>query len=544
MKKNNSRCWSFLQQLILIIFIFLLLNPGRSFSQEPSYTILCVAAHPDDEDGATLAYYKYLYGYDAFTVFYTRGEGGQNEIGPELNDKLGKIREQECYDAAKIQGSHAYFLGELDFGFSKTAKETFKMWGGEDSVLARIVYMIRVIRPDVVITNHDTITTKPNRQHGNHQGVGITIYEAFDKAADYNYHPEQLVNGVEPWQIKKLFFRSFDSTKADLYKIDISKTISDGKTTIAEISRDALFKHRTQGMDKVDKNSPFFFGNRFYQLVRSDKMYPVEGNDLFEGLNPNMKWNTGILRSYDTYYSYRTITAAESLKTLSAVRVSPYIKIGLVKTYDNTIENILNAFNIKYDTLNPTAVEVWDLNNYTSVILDLRTYLYRPDVLKYNDRLIEYSKNGGNLICLYNKPQDWNGKGPLSPYPLNITSERVTEEDAEVNVLKPDHDFFNKPNPVIPSDFNNWIQERNIYLPSDDTALTSSKYTKLLAMQDENDPVPSTSLLWTDFGKGTYTYCSLALYRQLKIFHEGALKLFMNMISQKTYFQRSLDKIR
>jgi LmbE family N-acetylglucosaminyl deacetylase len=78
-------------------------------SQEPSFTILCLAAHPDDEDGATLAYYKYLYGYDAYTIFYTRGEGGQNEIGPELNDKLGKIREQECYDAAEIQGSKAYW---------------------------------------------------------------------------------------------------------------------------------------------------------------------------------------------------------------------------------------------------------------------------------------------------------------------------------------------------------------------------------------------------------------------------------------------------
>lgn len=83
-----------------------------------------------------------------------------------MNDKLGKIREQECYNAAEIQGSKAYFLGELDFGFSKTAEDV-RFWGGEDSVLARLVYMIRVIRPDVVITNHDTITHKaksPARQ--------------------------------------------------------------------------------------------------------------------------------------------------------------------------------------------------------------------------------------------------------------------------------------------------------------------------------------------------------------------------------------------
>ncbi|HMQ80256.1 MAG TPA: PIG-L family deacetylase [Ignavibacteria bacterium] len=529
------------------ILALLLLFPVSILSQEPSFTILCIAAHPDDEDGAALAYYSYLYGYDAYTVFYTRGEGGQNEIGPELNDKLGRLREQECYDAAKIQGTKAYFLGELDFGFSKTAKETFKIWGGEDSVLARIVYMIRVLRPDVVITNHDTITTKPDRQHGNHQACGITIFEAFDKAADYRYHPEQLVNGIEPWQLKKLFFRSFDSTKADLYKIDISKTISDGKTTIAEISRDALFQHKTQGMDKVSKDSPFFFGNRFYQLVRSDRMYPLEGDDLFSGLEHNMKWNTNDLKSYETMYSYRTVSAEDSLKILNEVKVAPYRRIGLVKTYDNTIENILKAFNVQYDTLSPLAVEVWDLNRYSTIILDIRAYLNRPDVVKFNKRFLKYAEGGGNLLVFYNKPQDWNEKGDLAPYPIYISSERVTEEDAEVKVLVPNHTFFNNPNVINDSDWTGWIQERNIYLPSDRPGTnikTSSEYQRLLAMQDDDDPVPSTSLLYAGYKYGTYTYCSLALYRQLKIFHKGALKLFMNMISQKTSNERSIDNIR
>jgi LmbE family N-acetylglucosaminyl deacetylase len=530
-----------------LIFFLLLLFPVTILSQEPTFTIMCIAAHPDDEDGAALAYYKYLYGYDAYTVFYTRGEGGQNEIGPELNYQLGKLREQECYDAAKIQGSKAFFLGELDFGFSKTAKETFKVWGGEDSVLARIVYMIRVIRPDVIITNHDTITTKPDRQHGHHQVCGITVYEAFDKAADYRYHPEQLVNGIEPWQVKKLFFRSDDSSKTDLYKLDISKKISDGKTTIAEISRDALFQHKTQGMDKVSKDSPFFFGNRFYQLVRSDGMYPLDGDDLFSGLIHNMKWNTADLRSYETKYSYRTVSAEDSLRILKEVKVASYRRIGLVKTYDNTIENILKAFNIQYDTLSPLAVEVWDLNRYSTIILDIRAYLYRPDLVKFNKRFLKYAEGGGNLICFYNKPQDWNEKGGLAPYPIYISSERVTEEDAEIKVLVPDHIFFNKPNKIDDSDWTGWIQERNIYLPSDipgTNIKTSSEYQRLLAMQDEYDPVPPTSLLYAGYKYGTYTYCSLALYRQLKIFHKGTLKLFMNMISQKTDDQRNIEGLQ
>ncbi|MBN8585243.1 MAG: PIG-L family deacetylase [Ignavibacteria bacterium] len=529
-----------------LLFILILFFPVILLSQEPTFTILCLAAHPDDEDGATLAYYRYLNGYEAYTIFYTRGEGGQNEIGPELYDELGKLREQECYDAAKIQGSKAYFLGQLDFGFSKTAKETFNFWGGKDSLLARLVYYIRVIRPDVVITNHDTITTKPNRQHGHHQAVGLTIYEAFEKAADYNYHPEQLVYGIQPWQIKKLFFRSFDTTANDLYRIDISKKTSNG-STIAEISRDALFKHKTQGMDKVSKDSPFFFGNRFYRLVRSDQPYEKTGDDLFSGLIHNMKWNTEGLHSYDTKYSYRKVSAEDSLKTLSEVKAAPYRKIGLVKTYDNTIENILNAFRIPYDTLSPLAVEVWDLNRYSTIILDIRAYLNRPDVVQFNNRFLKYAEGGGNLLVFYNKPQDFNDKGDLAPYPIYISTERVTEEDADIKILQPEHTFFNTPNVINDSDWIGWVQERNIYLPSDKPGTnikTSSEYQRLLAMQDEDDPVPPTSLLFAPYKYGTYTYCSLALYRQLKLFHKGALKLFLNMISQKTANERSIDKIR
>ncbi len=535
MKKKFSYRFRFISCYTLAVSAFLfILFSQPAYSQEPSFTILCLAAHPDDEDGATLAYYKYLYGFDAYTIFYTRGEGGQNEIGPELYDKLGKIREQECYDAAEIQGSKAFFLGELDFGFSKTAKETFKFWGGEDSVLARLVYMIRVLRPDVVITNHDTITTKPNRQHGNHQAVGITVFEAFDRAADHSYHTEQLVNGIEPWQIKKLFFRSFDSTKTDLYKIDISKTISDKSISIAQISREALSMHKTQGMDKVAKNSPFFFGNRFYQLVRSDGMYPLQGNDLFSGLTHNMKWNTSDLRSYETKYTYRTVNPEDSVQIKKMIKYNPAAYIGLVKTYDNTIENILQAFGIKYDTISADMLKNGDLGMFSTVILDLRAYLYRPDLVTNNSKVLDYAYHGGNVLCFYNKPAEW--KENYAPYPLYLTNLRVTEEDAPVKIIGPGNYLLTRPNEISESDFNGWVQERNVYLPlttMDDTTSSSGKYKELLAMNDENDPVPSTSLLWAGYGKGTYTYCSLALYRQLKVFNEGALKLFMNMIAEQ-----------
>src|SRR5258707_8258616 len=131
------------------------LRPIGIESSKGSLVLMCLSAHPDDEDGAALAYYAKLKGVKTYSLFATRGEGGQNEIGSELYEDLGILRTKETEAAAKILGSEIYFLGFPDFGYSKTAKETFAKWGGRDSVEARLGYFIRAPQPDLIITNHD-----------------------------------------------------------------------------------------------------------------------------------------------------------------------------------------------------------------------------------------------------------------------------------------------------------------------------------------------------------------------------------------------------
>lgn len=150
------------------------------------FTVMCVAAHPDDEDGTTLTILRRKQGVHTVSLFSTYGEGGQNAVGPELYEQLGVIRAQETRKAARIQGSEPYFLGMKDFGFSKSSEEAFKVWGHDES-LRRMVLKIRELRPDVIITNHDT-----TRGHGHHQATGHLIIEAFDAAADPKRFPEQL----------------------------------------------------------------------------------------------------------------------------------------------------------------------------------------------------------------------------------------------------------------------------------------------------------------------------------------------------------------
>src|SRR4030095_15864277 len=171
------------------------------------FTVLCVAAHPDDEDGSTLTILRRKYGVHTVSLFSTFGEGGQNAVGPELYEELGVIRARETMAAAEVQGSEPHFLGFRDFGFSKSAEETFRAWG-EREVLRSMVLQIRRLRPDAIITNHDTTSG-----HGHHQATGRTVLQAFDAAADPKQFPEQLsLAGV--WQVQRLFVRSRGQTDA------------------------------------------------------------------------------------------------------------------------------------------------------------------------------------------------------------------------------------------------------------------------------------------------------------------------------------------
>jgi len=214
------------------------------------WTVMCVAAHPDDEDGSTLTVLRRKYGMHTVSLFSTFGEGGQNAVGPELYEELGVIRAHETMAAAEVQGSEPHFLGFRDFGFSKSAEETFRAWG-EREFLRRMVLQIRLLRPDVIITNHDTTSG-----HGHHQATGRIVLQAFDAAADPKQFPEQLAQ-VSVWQVKRLFVRSrgqVESTSTSdgqtapqIFTIDPNETDPVRGTTYAQQALAGLQKHATQG---------------------------------------------------------------------------------------------------------------------------------------------------------------------------------------------------------------------------------------------------------------------------------------------------------
>jgi LmbE family N-acetylglucosaminyl deacetylase len=164
--------------------------------------LMQVVAHPDDEDGGMLTLEARGKGVTGLLFTVTRGEGGQNKFGAETSDELGILRTLELLQADKYYGVDQRFSRVTDFGFSKTAEETFNKWHGHDIALADVVRAIRTFRPDVLTSR---FSGTPRDGHGHHQASAILAQEAFRAAADPNRFPEQIKEGLLPWQARKLY---------------------------------------------------------------------------------------------------------------------------------------------------------------------------------------------------------------------------------------------------------------------------------------------------------------------------------------------------
>src|SRR5437870_6758687 len=171
---------------------------------------LYIAAHPDDENTAKLAWLSNDRLVRTGYLSLTRGDGGQNLIGDEKGELLGVIRTQELLAARRIDGAEQFFSRALDFGFSKSPQETLSIWD-RDKVLADVVWVIRKFQPDVIMTR---FPTTGEGGHGHHTASAILAEEAFRAAGDPTRFPEQL-QYVTVWQPKRIFWNRFSFQRLD-----------------------------------------------------------------------------------------------------------------------------------------------------------------------------------------------------------------------------------------------------------------------------------------------------------------------------------------
>jgi len=223
----------------------------RSFDQWGS--VLYIAAHPDDENTQLIAYLARGRNYRTAYLSLTRGDGGQNVLGPELGVELGIIRTQELLAARRIDGGRQFFSRAIDFGFSKDYRQTLKVWDRQQ-VLADIVRVIRTFRPDVMVTRFLTV---PSNTHGHHTASAILGLEAFKLAGDPHAFPDQLTD-LTVWQPKRIFSNGFGiglrggggattRPQANVVRINVAGTDPVTGMSFAEVAARSRSMHKSQG---------------------------------------------------------------------------------------------------------------------------------------------------------------------------------------------------------------------------------------------------------------------------------------------------------
>jgi LmbE family N-acetylglucosaminyl deacetylase len=245
-------------------------------------SVLYVGAHPDDENTALLAYLARGRGARTAYLSLTRGDGGQNLLGTEKGELLGVVRTQELLAARRVDGAEQFFTRAVDFGFTKSPEETFRIWG-HDEVLADVVWVIRRFRPDVIIAR---FPTTGEGGHGQHTASAILASEAFDAAGDPARFPEQLKD-VDVWKPKRLLWNVFNFGGGRPKDADKMLTADVGAydpllgKSYTEIAAESRTMHKSQGQGTPERRGP---APNFFSLIKGE---PAT-KDIFDGVD--MTW--------------------------------------------------------------------------------------------------------------------------------------------------------------------------------------------------------------------------------------------------------------
>jgi LmbE family N-acetylglucosaminyl deacetylase len=283
----------------LVICLFLFVNNIQSFGQAPMRQLsageifndlkklnvlgsaMYIAAHPDDENTAMLSWLSKEKLVRTVYLSCTRGDGGQNLIGPEQKELMGLIRTHELLEARKVDGPEQYFTRAIDFGFSKTTEETLEIWDKE-KVLSDIVWRIRNVRPDIIICR---FPPDSRAGHGNHSASAVLAEEAYKAASDPSRFPEQL-KYVKVWQVSRLVWNTFNfgatsqkpTDKGSFIQVNVGEFNPLLGKSYTEIAGESRSMHKSQG-----------FGSAKNKGLRPEYLLHKEGTaaqkEIFDGMN-------------------------------------------------------------------------------------------------------------------------------------------------------------------------------------------------------------------------------------------------------------------
>ena len=398
--------------LLLLFFSFFCLSTQAQQPKKPNSSdifesikklnflgsVLYIAAHPDDENTRLISYMSNNVKARTAYLSLTRGDGGQNLIGPELRELLGVIRTQELLAARRIDGGEQRFTRANDFGYSKHPDETLAIWNKKE-VLSDVVLAIRQFKPDVIINRFDH--RSPGSTHGHHTSSAMLSYEAFDLANDKNAFPEQ-VKQYGTWQPKREFFNTswwfygsqenFDKAdKANLLSVDTGVFFPSSGLSNPEIASLSRSSHKSQGFGSTGSRGEQI---EYIELIKGD--LPVDKSNIFDGIDTS--WNRvkggkeigNILKEVETNYDFKNPSASitqlleaykliqnledqhwkaiklEDIKNVIAACAGLYLE-AVAETNQATANS---SINLKIESINRSDYQI-TLNSYAINTLDV-----------------------------------------------------------------------------------------------------------------------------------------------------------------------------
>ena len=202
-------------------------------------------------------------------------------------------------------------------------------------------------------------------------------------------------------------------------------------------------------------------------------------------------------------------------------------KIGYIEGAGDYIPTALQQMGYEVTVLDDNYLANGNLSQYDAIITGVRAYNIKTSLSTYYNKLMKYIEDGGNLVVQYNtSSQVGPVRAKIAPYPFDISRTRITDENAEMKILKPDHPVLNYPNKITPKDFEGWVQERSIY----HAAGRDSHYETIFSMHDPGEADDEGSLIIAHYGKGTFVYTGLVFYRELPAGVPGAYRLLANIL--------------
>lgn len=244
-------------------------------------------------------------------------------------------------------------------------------------------------------------------------------------------------------------------------------------------------------------------------------------------INGKMMTKELVTIDYD-HVPMQTILLPSEAKTVRLDIKKAGEHIGYIMGAGDEMPTSLEQMGYVVHLVDPSEIAEGSLDKYDAVVMGIRAYNVL-DELKFKQRFVlDYVEQGGNVIVQYNTANRWGNQFEnIAPYDLEISRDRVTNEDSEVRILANDHPIINFPNKITPSDFEGWVQERGLYFPDK----WGAEFTPILGMNDEGETEKKGSLLVAPYGKGNYIYTGLSFFRELPAGVPGAYKLFSNMLS-------------